>query len=90
MIKNEVKLAEIRQHYKHEHCNNWHPTKRQRFGYDQTAILLLYFEESPDWNCIKKIEIAQKLGLNIHQVKKWNYDEKKRRSMPYAAKARRT
>ena len=89
-MKDEVKLVEIRRHYKQEYCNNWHSTKRQRFGFDQSAILLLYFEESPDWNIIKKIEIAQKIGLNIQQVKKWNYDEKKRRSMPYSAKVRRT
>ena len=44
--------------------------------------MLEYFEQDPDWDFRKKIEIATKLGLTAAQVKKWNYDEKKRRDMP--------
>ena len=52
-------------------------------------MLLEFFDESPDWVFQKKIEIARKVGLNVAQVKKWNYDEKKRRSMPYKMTAKK-
>ena len=65
----------------------WRPGKRIRIQPDQIDILKENFEKDANWSYDMKIEIGLKVGLNPTQVKKWNYDEKKRRGMATAARS---
>ena len=40
LADDEEHLSKIRQLYKENVCNNWHPRRRLRFSIDQVAILL--------------------------------------------------
>ena len=41
-----------------------------------------YFERNYVWSIETKIEIGSKIGLSLCQIKKWNFDERKRRGLP--------
>ena len=78
-------MAKIREQYKESYLKDWRLGKKHRFSSDQVAILTEYFDQDHDWDFQKKMVIAKTIGLNLCQVKKWNYDEKRRRGMPYKA-----
>ena len=86
LMNDEGAMAKIREQYKESYLKDWRLGKKSRFSSDQVAILTEYFEQDYDWDFQKKMVIAKTIGLNLGQVKKWNYDEKSRRGMPYAAR----
>ena len=51
-------------------------------------MLRANFDNDPIWNYDKKMEMGEEVGLMPGQVKKWNYDEKKRREMSTAPRKR--
>ena len=89
LMNDEGAMAKIREQYKESYLKDWRPGKCQRFSSDQVAILKEYFEQDHDWDFQKKMVIAKTIGLNLGQVKKWNYDEKSRRGMPYSAREKK-
>ena len=88
IMNDEEALAKMRDHYKEKYVENWRLGRGQRFSSDQVAILTAYFEQEPTWDFQKKLEIAQKLGLYVCQVKKWNFDQRKRKGHTSSAKGK--
>ena len=74
-------MAMTRMRYQANYLSNWKPGRRLRIQPAQISLLTGYFEDDPDWSFERKLEIAGLTGLSTAQVKKWNFDEKKRRGM---------
>ena len=55
---------------------------------DQKAILKREFEKDPVWSYKKKMEIACFIGMNVNQVSKWNWDQRKKMGLSTDRKKR--
>ncbi len=44
-------------------------------------ILKSYFAENPEWSFTTKMEVANKIGMTVGQVSKWNWDMRKKMGM---------
>ena len=74
-MNDEEAMTRIRERYKTSFTSEKNIGKKCHFSCEQVAILSEYYEQSPDWDFVKKLDIARKVGLNPQQVKKWNFDE---------------
>ncbi len=60
------------------YINNAQEDKRMRKTGWQKEYLEEEFKKSNVWTYAQKVQIAAHIGMNYHQVSKWNWDERKK------------